>query len=77
MIATQHGNRVIGGWFEKPSFERYKNMAEAGEASSVAGQRSEMTTRVSFVSAREQWDRNKNGKRLRKKTSELLTAPGD
>jgi hypothetical protein len=53
------------------------DVAEAREGSGAAGQRAGKMTRVSFVAASEQWERNKNGKRLRNETSEPVSAPGD
>jgi len=53
------------------------DMAGAGEASRGAAQRAGNTTRVSFLAASEQWERNKNGQRLRNETSEPESAPGD
>jgi hypothetical protein len=52
-------------------------MAEAGEASGMAGEVSRKTIRVTFMAASEQWERNKNGKRLRSEISESASAPGD
>jgi len=76
-MATHEGNSLIGGTFAKPPVERDMDMAEAGEASGAAGQRSEKTTYVSFMAASEQWERAKNGKRLRNEASEPVSAPGD
>jgi len=53
------------------------DMAEAGEGSGAAGQGSGNTTRVSFMAASEQWDRSKNGNRLRNENSEPVSASGD
>ena len=53
------------------------DMAEAGEASSLAGQRSGETTHVFFVAVSEQWKLNTNGKRLRNETSEPVSALED
>jgi hypothetical protein len=59
-MATQEGNSPIGGMSEEPPVERDMAMAEAGDARGAAGQRTGKTTRVSFVAASEQWERNKN-----------------
>jgi hypothetical protein len=53
-MATQEGNGLIGGTMEKPPVQRDKDMAEAGEASGAAVQRSRKTIPVSFAAAREQ-----------------------
>jgi hypothetical protein len=76
-MVTQEGSSPIGGMSGKPPVERDTDIAEAGEASGMAGQRAGKTTRVSFRAASEQWERNKNGKRLRNETSEPVSAPGD
>jgi len=53
------------------------DMTDAGEASVAAGKLSGKTTRISFVATSEQWEHFKNGKRLRNKTSEQVSAPRD
>jgi len=57
--------------------ERNMNMAEADEASGIAGEVSGKTTRVTFKAASEQWEWNQNRKRLRSEISESGSAPGD
>jgi hypothetical protein len=76
-MATQEGGSPIGGTIGKSPIERDMNMAEAGEASGMTGDVSGETTRVTFTAANEQWDRNKNGKRLRSDILESSSAPGD
>ena len=53
------------------------DMAEAGEASGAAGQRSGEARHVIFMAATGQWERNRNGKRLRNESAEPVSAPGD
>jgi len=53
------------------------SMAEAGEASSMACKVSGKTTCVHFMAPSQQWERNKNGKRLRSEIQESSSAPGD
>jgi len=77
MMATQEGKSSIGGMIEKPPLERDMDMAEEGEASSAAGQRSEKPTHMSFMAASEQWELIKNGKRLWNENSEPASTPGD
>jgi len=62
MIATQEGHSFIGGMIEKHSVESDRDMAEAGDASGMAGHRLGKTTCVSFMAASEQCEHNKNGK---------------
>jgi len=76
-MATQEGNSLIGGMTETPPVERDMDMAETGEASGEVGKRSGKTTRMSFDAASEQWERKKNGNRLRNKTLEPVSTPGD
>jgi hypothetical protein len=76
-MATQVGNSPIGGTIEKPPIERDKHMVEAGEVSRAAGQRLGKITHVSFMATCEQWERNKNGQRLRNETLEAVSALGD
>jgi len=71
------GNSFNGGTIDKPPVERDMDMAEAGQGSGAAGQRLGKPTRVSFMAASDQWERNKNGKRLRKEISAPVSAPGD
>jgi len=61
----------------EPPVERDMDMVEAGEASSTAGQTAGKTTHLSFMAACDQWERNKNGKRLRNNISEPVSTPGD
>jgi len=76
-MATKEGNSFIGAMIEKPPVERDMDMAEAGEVSGVAVQRSGKTMHVSFVAASKQWERKMNGKRLQYETSEPVSTLGD
>ena len=79
-MATQKGAKPFRGVIEKPQNERDTAIAEAGEAGGTVGTVGTMlgqTTRMSFMAASEQWECNKNGKRLRCETSELASALGD
>jgi hypothetical protein len=76
-MATKEGNSLIGGTIGKHPVERAMDMAEVGEASGAAVEKSGMTMHMSFVAAGEQWERNKNGKRLWNETSVPVSALGD
>ena len=52
-------------------------MADEGEAGSAEGAMPGKTTSMSFMAARTQWKRNKNGKRVRSETSESASARAD
>lgn len=56
--------------------DRAMDMVEAGVASYPAGGMSGKTTRIPFMPACEQCERNKNKKRLGRETSESVSAPG-
>jgi hypothetical protein len=62
---------------EKPPVERDMDMAEVGEASGAAVQRSEKTARVFLANASGKWKQNKKGNRLRNETSEAVSVTGD
>jgi len=76
-MATQEGRSPTGGMIGKSPIERDMNMAETEEASAIAGEVWGKTTCVTFMAASNQWERNKNGKRLRSEILESSSAPGD
>jgi len=76
-MATQEVNGATAGMIYKALVERDMDIAEAGEASGDAGRMSGKTTRVTLVAESEQWERNKNGKTLKNKTSETVSTLGD
>jgi hypothetical protein len=76
-MVTQESNSPIGGMSEEPQIDREMDMVEAGESSSMAGQRAGKTTPVSFIATTKQWKHMNNRKTLRNKTLEPVSTPGD
>jgi len=76
-MVPQEGGSPIGGMIGESPIERDMDVAEAAETSGMAGEMSGETTRVTFMAASEQWERNKNAKRLRSEISESSSTTGD
>jgi hypothetical protein len=76
-MAAQEGNLLIRRIIEKHPVERDMDIAETGDTSGVAVQRSVKTTHVSFAAASEQSERDKNHKIHLNGSSEPVCAPGD
>jgi hypothetical protein len=76
-MVTQEGGSPVGGTIGKSPIERDMSMAEAGEASSIAGEGTGKATRITFMAMSEQWERNMNEKRLRSEILMSSSAPGD
>jgi len=75
-MVTQEGNSPIGGMIGNPPNKREMDVAEAPRDCCAAGTMSGNPSSVSFMAARERWERETNVKTLRSETTETASAPG-